>query len=469
LTDVGIRAPASGLDYQHAAALRRSERLPSGGSQRLLLRDLLLASAAAVVVSATWPIAPLPVVVLLLGCWGVCLTLARASETTIVSTWGQELTRVVRAGCAFALAGSALSIIPSASLTTGQVFAVAAACTALSCAVRGTAVLRRSGRGRVLVVGDAAERGHVVAALRRRAGPALEVVSVRLESGAEAVPPGEIAVPLQSVPTYARQIGAHSVVAVPGRCLDPVGLRRLQWSLEGARLPCFVGTGLLGVASARIAAADVGGLPLVRVRAAKRSGPAWALVDWTGRCLATVALIGLLPLLLVLAIAIRRESKGPAVFRQTRVGKDGRTFTMFKLRTMVVEQQSDMASLANDCDGVLFKMRGDPRITPLGRWLRKYSLDELPQLANVVLGQMRLVGPRPGLPAEVAEYSDDDRRRLAVPPGITGLWQVSGRSDLSWEESVRLDLHYVDNWSLWLDLVILCRTARAVLGHRGAY
>jgi lipopolysaccharide/colanic/teichoic acid biosynthesis glycosyltransferase len=114
-------------------------------------------------------------------------------------------------------------------------------------------------------------------------------------------------------------------------------------------------------------------------------------------------------------------------------------------------------------------MRVDPRITPLGRWLRRYSLDELPQLANVVLGQMRLVGPRPALPEEVAEYADDDRRRLAVPPGITGLWQVSGRSDLSWEESVRLDLHYVDNWSPWLDLVILCRTVRAVLAHRGAY
>jgi lipopolysaccharide/colanic/teichoic acid biosynthesis glycosyltransferase len=209
-------------------------------------------------------------------------------------------------------------------------------------------------------------------------------------------------------------------------------------------------------------------LTLVRVRAANRSGPAWVLVDWAGRCGAAVALIALAPLLLLLALAIRRESPGPAIFRQVRVGQDGRLFTVLKLRTMVSEPVSE-ATLENDCDGVLFKMRRDPRITPLGAWLRKYSLDELPQLANVVMGQMRLVGPRPALPEEVAAYAEDDRRRLAVRPGITGLWQVSGRSDLTWEETVRLDLHYVDNWSPWLDLIILARTVRAVLGHRGAY
>jgi exopolysaccharide biosynthesis polyprenyl glycosylphosphotransferase len=470
VTDVGIRAPASELDYQQAAAaLRRRHRRPWSGSQWLLSCDLLLAALAAVVVSATRPIAPPLVVVLLLGCWGGCLTLAQASETSLVHSWGPELGRVVRAGCAFALAGSAVSMVPGASVTTGQAFAAAAVCSAMSCAVRVAAQMTRSGGGRVLVVGDAAERGHVVAALQRRAGPALDVVTVCLESHAGAVPSGEVAVPLHDVPAYAREIGAHSVVAVPSPGLDPFGLRRLQWVLEGAHLPCFVGTGLMGVASARLATADVGGLPLVRVRAAKRSGPAWVLVDWTGRCLAAVALIALLPILLVLAIAIRHESPGSAVFRQTRVGQDGRLFTIFKLRTMAADPLPEMPSLENDCDGVLFKMRGDPRITRLGRWLRKYSLDELPQLANVVLGQMRLVGPRPALPDEVAEYAEDDRRRLAMRPGITGLWQVSGRSDLTWDETVRLDLHYVDNWSPWLDLVILFRTLRAVLGHRGAY
>jgi exopolysaccharide biosynthesis polyprenyl glycosylphosphotransferase len=319
----------------------------------------------------------------------------------------------------------------------------------------------------VLVVGDAAERRHAVAALERRTGPALDVVEVCLEDDAGAAPDGEIAVPLRDVPAYAQRVGAHSVVAVPGSRLDPLGLRRLQWLLEGERLPCFVWTGLLGVAAARLATADVGGVPLVRVHAAKRSGLAWVLVDWSGRCLAALALILLLPVLLLLAIAIRRGSPGPAIYRQTRVGQDGRLFTIFKLRTMAGPPPD--TTLENDFDGVLFKMRRDPRITPLGCWLRKYSLDELPQLANVVLGQMRLVGPRPALPDEVAEYAEDDRRRLAVRPGITGLWQVSGRSDLTWEETVRLDLHYVDNWSPFLDLRILIRTVRAVVGHRGAY
>jgi exopolysaccharide biosynthesis polyprenyl glycosylphosphotransferase len=425
-------------------------------------------SGVAVAVSAVWPIAPPHVVVLVLGCWGVCLGLARASEPSLVGSRAQDLVRVLRAGGMFALGGSALSIVPGVSLTTGQAFATAATFSALACAARAAVVMWPSSGGRVLVVGDAAERRYAVMALERRVGRALEVVPVCLESDAGAAPPGEVSVPLGDVPGYARRIGAHSVVVMPGSRLDPVGLRRLQWLLEGAGLPCFVGTGLLGVAPTRLDTADVGGVPLVRVHPANRSGLAWVLVDWTGRCLAAVALMLLLPVLVLLAVAIRRGSPGPAIYRQARVGQDGRIFTMFKLRTMVAGPHLD-APLENDCDGVLFKMRRDPRITPLGCWLRKYSLDELPQLANVVLGHMRLVGPRPALPDEVAEYTEDARRRLAVRPGITGLWQVSGRSDLTWEETVRLDLHYVDNWSPWLDLLILCRTLRAVLGHRGAY
>jgi len=143
---------------------------------------------------------------------------------------------------------------------------------------------------------------------------------------------------------------------------------------------------------------------------------------------------------------------------------------MIKLRTMTTDAETKVADFEdNDADGVLFKLRQDPRITRVGGFLRKYSLDELPQLVNVALGQMSLVGPRPALPQEVAAYDHDPRRRLAVKPGLTGLWQVSGRSDLSWEDTVRLDLAYVDNWSLGLDLQILVRTVRAVLGHRGAY
>jgi len=169
--------------------------------------------------------------------------------------------------------------------------------------------------------------------------------------------------------------------------------------------------------------------------------------------------------------AIRLSSKGPALFRQTRVGVDGREFTMLKFRSMVVDAEARREDLLglSDGNGVLFKMRDDPRVTKVGKVIRRFSVDELPQLINVVRGDMSLVGPRPPLPEEVAGYSSDATRRLRVRPGVTGLWQVSGRSDLSWEESLRLDLRYVDNWSMALDLSILWRTWRAVVQGAGAY
>jgi len=465
MTDVGIRTSA--LD--HTVAVGRSEGARWGsGTSSFLPWDLTLAAGLGVALSLTLPIASRPVMVLLIACWGACLVLARATEASIVGTRSDELVRVLRAGAGLALFGSALSIAPGSSLTAGEAFGTAALLSAIACGARVSARARRAVGGSILVVGDADTRRHAVSALERRPGQALDIVEVCLASDAGVAPIGEVGISLWEVPTYAKQVGARCVVAVPGTCLDPLTLRRLQWLLEGERLTCFVGTGLLGVASGRLTTADVSGLPLLRIRAAKRSGPASVLVDWMGRCLAAIALTLLLPVLLVLAIAIRRESPGPALFCQTRVGRDGRQFTIYKLRTMTTDSRL-VARLENDCDGVLFKMRQDPRITPLGGLLRKYSLDELPQLANVVLGQMRLVGPRPALPDEVAAYTEDERRRLAVRPGITGLWQVSGRSDLPWQETVRLDLHYVDNWSLRMDLVILCRTLRAVMGHRGAY
>jgi lipopolysaccharide/colanic/teichoic acid biosynthesis glycosyltransferase len=186
---------------------------------------------------------------------------------------------------------------------------------------------------------------------------------------------------------------------------------------------------------------------------------------------ALIALLALAPLLVALVVAIRLDSRGPAVFRQTRVGRGDRHFTMYKFRTMAIDADARRDQLAgqNQADGPLFKIHEDPRITRLGRSLRRYSVDELPQLLNVVLGHMSLVGPRPPLPDEVSAYEPHVRRRLSVKPGLTGLWQVSGRSNLSWEEGVRLDLAYVDNWTLAQDLQILRRTAAAVIRHLGAY
>jgi lipopolysaccharide/colanic/teichoic acid biosynthesis glycosyltransferase len=210
----------------------------------------------------------------------------------------------------------------------------------------------------------------------------------------------------------------------------------------------------------------------MQVRAAPARGPRRLVKDIVERVVAALALVVLAPLLVLVWARVRAESTGPGLFRQQRVGRGGTEFTMVKFRTMTTTAEKDLARLAelNQVEGgVLFKIRSDPRITPWGARLRRYSLDELPQLWNVVRGDMSLVGPRPALPQEVECYDADPRRRLAVKPGITGLWQVSGRSDLSWAESVRLDLRYVDNWSLALDVAIVCRTVRAVLSHRGAY
>ena len=187
--------------------------------------------------------------------------------------------------------------------------------------------------------------------------------------------------------------------------------------------------------------------------------------------LAAVALLLLSPLMAAIAIGVRLSGDGPVLFRQERVGAHGTRFTMLKFRSMVTDAEARLLDLQdrNEGSGVLFKLKDDPRVTPFGRALRRYSLDELPQLWNVLAGSMSLVGPRPPLPNEVERYEEDVNRRLLTKPGITGLWQVSGRSNLSWEESVKIDLYYVENWSITGDLVILLKTVRAVVGSRGAY
>ena len=177
------------------------------------------------------------------------------------------------------------------------------------------------------------------------------------------------------------------------------------------------------------------------------------------------------PVMGAVALAIKLEDGGPVLFKQPRVGRKGEIFDCLKFRSMSVDAEARLAELmaANEGSGPLFKMTHDPRITGVGRFIRRFSLDELPQLWNALRGDMSLVGPRPALPTEVAQYDSDTRRRLDVRPGLTGLWQVSGRSNLSWDDTVRLDLYYVDNWSLIQDVMILARTAKAILGTSGAY
>jgi exopolysaccharide biosynthesis polyprenyl glycosylphosphotransferase len=269
----------------------------------------------------------------------------------------------------------------------------------------------------------------------------------------------------------ARRSGADTVAVCSIEALAPGEIRRLSWALEGTGLRLLAVPALTDVAGPRIVPWPLGGLPLLEIEVPEFSGIRRLTKGVLDRVLATTLLLGTAPLLLVAAIAIKLGDRGPVLYRQTRIGLAGTDFSIWKLRTMRVgadREHGEMLAGAEH-DGVLFKLPRDPRVTAVGRILRRFSIDELPQLINVVNGSMSLVGPRPQRPHEVVTYGEDARRRLLVKPGITGLWQVSGRSDLSWAEALRLDLYYVENWSVALDLLILARTFGAVLRSRGAY
>ncbi|MFE6622080.1 sugar transferase [Streptomyces sp. NPDC057740] len=352
------------------------------------------------------------------------------------------------------------------------------------------AVRRRAeGLRRVLVVGEAGAVDAVVGQLAERTdhgyvvvgacvlgeGEVLSGVPVpaRLPGDAPSMPnatnaPDEDAAPVADA---AELLGADLVFVAASRHMCGDRLRRLSWALHDRGRRLMVLPGIVEVARRRVRIASAAGLTLLDVSPPTRRGLPTLLKAATDRSGSLVLLVVLAPLFALLALAVRLSSPGPVIYRQTRVGRNGAPFPMWKFRTMVVDadrMKGDLAA-ANEHDGHMFKLRRDPRVTSAGRFLRRYSLDELPQLANVLLGHMSLVGPRPPLPEEVARYDRVEMRRLSVKPGLTGLWQVSGRSDLSWHETVSLDLRYVDNWSWGWDMTVMVRTVRAVLDGRGAY
>jgi exopolysaccharide biosynthesis polyprenyl glycosylphosphotransferase len=325
---------------------------------------------------------------------------------------------------------------------------------------------------RVIAVGGPSGIGEVIDALVRGRYLGYHVIGACVPGG---VDPSGLPVPVLGVPAEARRLcaetGADTVLVAGGGYATSQDLRRIAWDLEGSNIDLVVVPSLTDVAGPRIHMRPVAGLPLLHVEQ-PQAGAAGGIVKRLFDVAASgSALLLLSPLLLVVAVVVRAHDGGPVFFRQARVGRAGRQFGMVKFRSMVVDAESRLAELFddNELDGVLFKMKADPRITRVGRFLRRYSIDELPQLINVLRGEMSLVGPRPPLPSEVDQYARDVHRRLLVRPGLTGLWQVSGRSRLSWEESVRLDLYYVDNWSMMTDLVIIAKTVRAVLRPDGAY
>ncbi|WP_406447664.1 exopolysaccharide biosynthesis polyprenyl glycosylphosphotransferase [Streptomyces sp. NBC_00876] len=339
---------------------------------------------------------------------------------------------------------------------------------------------RRRTVRRVLVVGEAAGVDRAVRLLAARADHGyLVVAAVPVGTAAltcEAPVPGRLA-PAPADDDASTVLGAafaqeaDLALVVPGPQLAEERIRQLSWGLHDGGLELSVLSHLSEIAAGRVRPSSAAGLTLLHIVPPLRRGVQPALKAAVDRTGAALGLVVLAPLLLLVAVAVRLTSDGPVFHRQIRQGQHNRPFTMWKFRSMVVDAEEHKARLvvSNENDGPMFKMRRDPRVTRIGRLLRRSSLDELPQLVNVLKGDMSLVGPRPPLPDEVSRYDERELRRLAVKPGLTGLWQVSGRSDLSWQETVSLDLWYVDNWSVATDMGLMARTLRAVTDGRGAY
>ncbi|GES06067.1 exopolysaccharide biosynthesis polyprenyl glycosylphosphotransferase [Acrocarpospora corrugata] len=462
----GPRAPAWTIRYRVSAAVSDVMCAFLAGAAAVVLRfgEVTPYVEPYVLLSGTLPLL-----------WVMVMGLNRVYEPRLIGVGSEEFRRIAQSGIAVIAAVAIAAYVTKTDLARGYVVLALPLMTILTLLGRyglRRGLHRRRSRGqcmrRVVAVGHPEAVADLVRLFRRERYHGMDIVAACLPKEGP-----DVGVPVlgdfSDVPLVVNLINADTVAVLACPEFDGVALRRLAWRLERSLTDLVVAPALMEVAGPRTTIRPVAGLPLLHVEHPELAGVRRLIKNGFDRLVAGIALVVLAPLLVTLVIAVKVTSSGPALFRQTRIGRDGREFTILKFRTMAQDAEHRKIQLVSDADGVLFKIRGDPRITRLGARLRRHSLDELPQLINVVKGHMSLVGPRPPLPEEVARYGDDVRRRLLVRPGMTGLWQVNGRSDLSWEESVRLDLRYVENWSLMLDLQILWKTWSAVARGAGAY
>jgi len=412
--------------------------------------------------------------------WLAALWLAGGYDVRFIGTGSDEFHKVLNAGVGLTAAVAIFSYAIDLKLSRGYLL-IALPTTMLLDLIGRSALRRRLHKSRasgrcmssVLAVGHERAVADLVSELKREHYHGLTVVAacVARPSGSPEVAGVPVYGGIDEVTAAVRAFSASTVAVLACPEIDGIKLRSLAWELEETGTDLCVSPALLDVAGPRTTIRPTAGLTLLHVDHAQLGGIRLICKELSDRCVAAAALILLALPLAVIVAAIRLSDRGPALFMQVRVGKGGREFRMYKFRTMVMdaEQRKAQFMAQNDLDGVLFKLHEDPRVTPLGAYLRHWSIDELPQLLNVLIGRMSLIGPRPPLPDEAAMYPDQVRRRLAVKPGMTGLWQVNGRSDLSWEESVRLDIRYVENWSFTLDMQILWKTISAVVRRSGAY
>ncbi|MFF0490365.1 sugar transferase [Nocardia sp. NPDC004068] len=467
-------------------------------ARRLWLGDLAvvgLAVAAAQVIRFGGPADPplavsLPVEVrytvvsVLLGAaWAVFLAVSGSRSPRVIGSGTEEYRRVVAATLRLFGAIAIGSLLFRFDIARGYL------AIALPLGVLGLMVQRRVWRGwvtrrrkaggyrtRVLVVGGRSSAGAMVTAFSRDPGSGHQVVGVCTPDDSESVlAVGDREVPVvgddRSVAAAVRLTGADTVAVTATEHLGPADLRHLAWELDPLGVELVVAPGLVDIAGARLTHRFVADMPMLHV-----GRPQYGRASSIGKsafdfCFAAAAVFAIAPVLLAIAVAVKATSAGPVFYRSERIGRDGRPFRMIKFRSMYADADRHISALidANGGNPLFFKLRDDPRITPVGRIIRKFSLDELPQFFNVLRGEMSVVGPRPQVRREVESYDGVMRRRLLVKPGLTGLWQVSGRSDLSLEDSMRLDLSYVENWSMVMDLLLIAKTIGAVTRGDGAY
>lgn len=431
----------------------------------------------------------------LIAAWHIALRLTQASDPRILGSGAVEYNRVLRACFGLFGAWAMVDLAANLSIARGFIAIVLPAGTVMLVVSRWgwrRWVARGRTHGRylrsVLVVGSLSSATALIARLTKTPALGYRVVGVCIDgrdTDEHTPTPTTLTyrtaggddtevllfVGIDRTPDLVRTCGANTVAVTSVDSVGHDAMRELSWDLEGIDVEMLVAPGLLDVAGPRITMRPEAGLPLLHIDKPKYQGATKLFKLTFDKVFTAVGLLLLSPLMVLCAIAIKIDSRGPVFYKAERMGTGNSSFSMWKFRSMVVEADTLRAGLrgSDQGNGVLFKLRDDPRVTRVGRLLRRYSLDELPQLFNVLAGTMSLVGPRPPLREEVQTYDHVVLRRMLVRPGMTGLWQVSGRSDLSWDESVQLDLSYVENWSLTNDLIILWRTARAVLTSRGAY
>lgn len=434
-----------------------------------------------VLASDPWIVTRVPLVTALT--WMLALAALRTREHEVIGVGATEYKRVAHAtGLAFGILAIAFVIFQWEGIRTQLLVGLPAGLLLLLLERwswrRWLLSRRRTGDyvARAIVVGHRVDVEYVIDTLQKHGQVGYLVVGATLDGdNAQTLRVGGQEYPVLGTPeTIARiagEFGADAIIVASQPDYDAGYVKHLSWELEGTASELILSSRLVDVAGPRISFRQVDGLPLIHVKIPAFEGGQYLLKRALDIFVSSIALVGIAVVLPFIALAIKLDSKGPVFFLQQRVGRDGRQFAIVKFRTMSATAEKDLGFLRelNEGSGPLFKLKIDPRVTRVGRVLRKYSLDELPQFWNVFFGEMSVVGPRPPLPSEVTLYDGTVFRRLYINPGITGVWQVGGRSDLSWDESVRLDLRYVENWSVMNDLMIMWQTVKVMFRPTGAY